>query len=100
MSTSPKNQDALRYDATPRQQLKPTSGELQWSIRKRDLTVISCELRNNGSAGVEVQLLRDGEWFYGRRYPTRESALVEVDDLKAEQLGRGGILLPDREQPR
>ena len=70
---------------------------MQWAVRKRDLTVISCELRDNGpAAGVEVQLLRDGEWFYGRRWPNRESALVEVDELKAEQLERGGILLPDR----
>ena len=100
MSTSPKDQDALRYDATPRPQPKSTPGELQWSVRKRDLTVISCELRDNGSAGVEVQLLRDGEWFYGRRYPTRESALVEVDELKAEQLGRGGIIMPENGRPR
>ena len=64
-----------------------------WSVRTRDRAIISCELRDNGSAGVEVQLLRDGAWFYGRRWPNRKSAPVEVDDMKAEQLARGGILL-------
>jgi hypothetical protein len=101
MSTSPKNQDAMFPGAKPRAAAQPTPGELQWSVRKRNLTVIACELRDNGpTAGVEVQLLRDGEWFYGRRWPNRAAALVEVDDMKAEQLARGGTLLPGREQPR
>jgi len=44
-------------------------GERCWSVRTRDGAVISCELRDHGPAGVEIQRLRDGEWFYGRRWP-------------------------------
>jgi len=54
----------------------------------------SIYLRDYRWASVEVQLLRDGEWFYGRRRRNRATALVEVDDMKAEQPARGGVLLP------
>jgi len=95
MSTSPNDQSKMFYGATPRTEREPRPGELQWRVRQRNGTVISCELRDNGSAGVEVQKLKDGEWFYGRRWPNRSTAQVEIDEMKAEQIAAGGTLLPD-----
>jgi len=100
MSTSPKDQDALRHDAPRRPPRQPQPGEFMWAVRKRNGTVIHCELRHHGAIGVEVQLFREGAWFYGRRWPRRADALVEVDELKAESLERGGVLLPDRTPSR
>jgi hypothetical protein len=42
---------------------------------------------------VEFQVLRDLEWFYGRRWPSRELALAEADDRKAAYLRDGGVLI-------
>lgn len=95
MTTSPKNQDALLYGAGKSKVARqPKTGELMWTVRKGH-TVFSCELRDHGEPfGFEVLLLRDGAWFYARRWPTRAGALVEVDELKADQIAAGGTLLP------
>ena len=54
---------------TARQRRPPNRpGELVWSIR-RNGRQFDCELRYHGEHGVEVQLLRDREWFYGRILP-------------------------------
>ena len=34
--------------------------------------------------GVEFQVRCDCEWFYGRRWPTRELALAEAEEWKAD----------------
>lgn len=74
----------------------PRPGVVQWRVRQRNHTIISCELRDDGDPtfGVEVQKLKDGEWFYGRRWPDRASAQVEIDEMKDEQIAAGGTLLP------
>jgi|HubBroStandDraft_6_1064221.scaffolds.fasta_scaffold332678_3 hypothetical protein len=41
-----------------------------------------CELRDYGEHGFEVQLLRDVEFIYGRRWPTRVHASAEAEDGK------------------
>ena len=38
----------------------------------------------HGEYGVEVQLLRDGELLYGRRYDLRAFAVAESDALWAQ----------------
>ena len=74
-----------------RRQAQP--GEHLWAIRKKDGRQIDCELRDHGSYGVELQLLRDLAWFYGHRWPTRELARAEADELRAKYLGEGGVLI-------
>jgi hypothetical protein len=49
-------------------------------------------LRDDGDLGVELQVSRDGEFLYGRRWPSRALALAEADERKAQYLGEGGIL--------
>jgi hypothetical protein len=51
----------------PRQ---PSPGELLWTLREGHRTE-SAELRTHAEAGVELQLLMDGELVLGQRYLTR-----------------------------
>jgi hypothetical protein len=78
--TAPKNQAALRHDApTPAPAAPRGPGELLWSLRK-DHRQIDCELRTHGTYGVEVQLLREREFYAGRMFPTREIALQWAEE--------------------
>jgi hypothetical protein len=54
----------------PRQ---PRVGEHLWAIRK-DGRQLDCELRDHGEWGVEVQVYREREFLYGRRFATRAGA--------------------------
>jgi hypothetical protein len=73
----------------PRQQ---RVGEPLWTVQK-DGRLLACELRDDGEAGVEVLMSRDGELLYGRRYTTRARALDEADTQKARYLREGGVLI-------
>jgi hypothetical protein len=46
---------------------QPRIGEPLWTIQK-DGRLLACELRDDGEAGVEVQMSRDGEFLYGRQF--------------------------------
>ena len=72
---------------TPRQ---PRAGESCGASRR---TAVACELRDDGEAGVEVQMSRDGEFLYGRRFHTQALALEEADVRKAQYLREGGVLI-------
>jgi hypothetical protein len=63
-----------------------------WAIRK-DGQQLDCELRDHGEWGVEVQIYREREFLYGRRWPTRALALEEAGQQKATYLGKGGVLI-------
>jgi hypothetical protein len=71
----------------------PRAGEPLWAVQK-DGRQLACELRDDGEAGVEVQVYRDRELLYGRRWPTRALALEKADDWKAQYLLAGGVLIP------
>ena len=43
------------------------------------------ELRDQGVAGVELQLFRGGDFANGRLYPSREAAL-EASELRRQQM--------------
>jgi hypothetical protein len=43
---------------------------------------------------VEVQVSRDRESLYGRRWATRALALEEVDEQETRYLREGGVLMP------
>jgi hypothetical protein len=77
----------------PRQ---PRSGEHLWAVQK-DGHDLACELRDDGAAGagVELQVSRDGELLYGRRWATRALALEKADDWKAQYLREGGVLIAE-----
>jgi hypothetical protein len=40
-----------------------------------------------------VQVYRDRELLYGRRWATRALALEEADERKAQYLSEGGVLI-------
>jgi hypothetical protein len=67
----------------PRPQRQATAGELVWSLRKNGRT-LRCELRDHGPDGCEAQLLRDGEFYAGRRFDRREMALHYVHRRRSE----------------
>jgi hypothetical protein len=81
---------APNFKPTPTPQRKPR--EFLWAIRK-DGQQLDCELRDHGPWGVEVQIYREREFLYGRRWPTRALALEEAEDQKATYLRKGGILI-------
>ena len=74
----------------PRQ---PRAGEHLWAIQKNGRQ-LACELRDDGAAGVELQVTRDGELLYGRRWGNRALALEEADERKGQYLREGGVLSP------
>ena len=80
----------LEWLLTP---LTPMTAERMWTIQKSDGAILACDLRDLGSIGVEVQKLRNGQFLFGRRWPDRAAALVEVDSLKSDHLANGGVLL-------
>jgi hypothetical protein len=57
------------------------------------LSCLDCELRDHGEWGVEVQVYREREFLYGRRWATRALALEEANERKAQYLREGGVLL-------
>ena len=71
---------------------QPRTGEPLWTVQKNGRRLV-CELRDDGEAGVEVQVSRDGEFLYGRRCPTRALALEEANEQKARYLREGGVLM-------
>jgi hypothetical protein len=71
---------------------QPRVGEHLWTVEKNGRQ-LGCELRDDGEAGVEVQMYRDGELLYGRRHATRARALEEADEQKARYLREGGVLV-------
>jgi hypothetical protein len=63
-----------------------------WAFRK-DGRQLDCQLRDHGAWGVEVQVYREREFLYGRRWATRALALEEADEQKARYLREGGVLI-------
>jgi len=57
----------------PRPPRVPTPATHAWSLWK-DGQRTDCELRIHGEYGVEVQLLRDGELYFGQRTPAMRNA--------------------------
>jgi hypothetical protein len=70
---------------TPPPARTPRPTEHLWAIRR--------DGRQYNGEGVEFQVLCELSWFYGHRWPTREMALAEADDRKAEYLRDGGVLI-------
>ena len=54
---------------------------------------VARNLADHGTWGVEFQVLRELEFLYGRRWPTRELAIAEADERKAQYLRESGTLI-------
>jgi hypothetical protein len=68
---------------------KEHPGESLWTLH-RDGRQVACELRDHGEpAGAEVQLLRSGEFYAGRRFDARDMALRHAGHVR-ENLERDG----------
>jgi len=70
--------------------VKPRPLELLWTVGNGQHN-ISCELRYHAEYGVEAQFLRDGEFFSGRRFPTRALA-IQWAELEKGALTKDGYL--------
>jgi hypothetical protein len=72
---------------------QPRVAEPLWAVQKEGRQ-LACELRDDGVLGVEVQVYRDGELLYGRRWPTRALALEKAEDWKVQYLLAGAVIIP------
>jgi hypothetical protein len=71
---------------------QPQPFEHVWSIRKNGVQ-LDCVLRDHGSSGVEARIIRDGELLLGRRWPSRDLAIEEAEDLRQQYIREGGTLV-------
>ena len=70
----------------------PRVGDRLWAIQENGQQ-LGCGPRDDGGAGVEVPVSRDGELLYGRGWASRAPALEEADDRKVRYLRDGGMML-------
>jgi hypothetical protein len=74
------------YTPSPRRE-RPS--EPLWTL-ERNGRHVAFELRDHGEpAGAEVQLLKDGEFYAGRRFDTRALSLRHADHVR-QNLERDG----------
>lgn len=79
MSTNP----ALLWNAPPIPARKPRPAEPLWSMCK-DGHQIDAELRGHGEYGWELQLLRDGGFYAGRRFDLRAQAVAHGNEIRSD----------------
>lgn len=91
MSTSPKNQEALTagYRPTPAPR-QPKPRETLWQFVRADHVRWLAELVDDGHFGIDVQILRNEEFSYSVRFPSRDFAeawaALERQVLKRQRL--------------
>ena len=73
---------------TPVQPAQPRVGERLWTLTKEGVTV-TAELLDWSSAGVELRMLRNGEWQSGRRFAERANAVAHTENRQQEMLAKG-----------
>ena len=66
----------------------PRSGERLWTLT-RDGVRLTAELLDQSSAGMELRMLRDGEWMSGRRFADKEAALRHAESNRQQLLTKG-----------
>jgi hypothetical protein len=54
-----------------------------WTMRRQGRQT-DCVLLGQGEYGWDLQLLRDGDSFYARRWTLKAEALAEGDDIRRE----------------
>jgi hypothetical protein len=77
----------------PASNRQPSAGRFQWALVKAGRRRLICELRNNTkvAAGVELQLLTDGELLAGKRYATMAIAEDAALAFRASYVARGWV---------
>jgi hypothetical protein len=75
--------------------LQHTLGAFGWSVRSRRGGTTSCELHDRGHRGVEVRVSRDGRLLFNRHCDDWTDAIAEADELKADYLQDGAMLMQE-----
>ena len=75
----------------PRRSSPP--GELLWTLSRGDRRIM-CELRDDGPYGCEAQLLRNGDFYAGRRFADRAGALAHAETVRARLEAEGWTRVP------
>jgi hypothetical protein len=77
-------------DRKPSPRRVATPGFKLWELRQGD-RVLTCEIRDNDAvgAGVDVQLLEDGELLVSRRCVTGDAARYIAESFKKDHLRTG-----------
>jgi hypothetical protein len=88
MSTSPRDQSALLWNAQAPTQTLRKPNEPLWILVKGGERW-AAELRGHGEFGWEIQFLRNEEFWYGHRYALRRLAIAEGDAFRRELEANG-----------
>jgi hypothetical protein len=88
--TSPTNQAALRYGASPRAACTAQPGELLFEFHvERTHTLYRCELRDRGTYGVEAQFFDPIDLRIAHLFPTRALAITWAERERQALLADG-----------
>jgi hypothetical protein len=66
----------------------PRKGEPVWNLTK-DGVALTAELLDQSRAGMELRMLRNGEWHSGRRFIDRADALQHAEHTRQQLLAKG-----------
>ncbi len=72
----------MANDTPPEERGRRPRNRVLWSLTK-GAVVTHCELRDFGQYGVELQLFRNGLWYYSHHFDSPEPAGREADALRA-----------------
>jgi hypothetical protein len=88
--TSPKNQAAMLYGATPATPRQTQSGELLFEFHvERSHTFYRVELRDRGAYGVEAQILDPIDVRIAHLFPSRQLAIRWAEEER-KAIEKGG----------
>jgi hypothetical protein len=82
------NNDALLWNAPAPPPPKPRPAQRLWTMQKHGKQV-DADLRQHDGWGFECQFLYNGDFVYGRRWVTRDAALLEAESKRVELSLRG-----------
>jgi hypothetical protein len=68
----------------------PRTGEPVWTLTKDGVT-LTAELLDQSSGGVELRMLKDGDWHSGRRFAERDNALAHAESHRRQLLAKGWV---------
>jgi hypothetical protein len=91
------DRSAPNSNARPAALRQATSRPMLWSIQTKEGIRYDCELRDYGSWGVEVHIcctVNKRDFRYARRWPLRELAIAEADEILARELREGATRIP------
>jgi hypothetical protein len=72
--TNPYDPAALLWNSPRPPERQPSPGKEIWRLQREGL-VMTCELRDRGEQGAELQVLLDGELMDGQLYPNEVLAV-------------------------